>query len=41
MGLKTGQRGWVTGRDDCSKSDDMRGCVDSEYRSRINELKDR
>jgi len=39
--LKTEQRGWVKGRDDCWKSDDMRGCVVSEYRGRINELKDR
>ncbi len=39
--LKTEQRGWVKGRDDCWKSDDMRGCVAGEYRSRINELKDR
>jgi len=40
-GLKTEQRGWVKGRDDCWKSDDMRSCVASEYRSRIDELKDR
>jgi uncharacterized protein len=40
-GLKAEQRGWVKGRDDCWKSDDMRGCVASEYRSRIDELKDR
>ena len=39
--LKTEQRGWVKGRDDCWKSDDMRGCVASEYQYRINELKDR
>lgn len=39
--LKTEQRGWVKGRDDCWKSSDMRGCVKSEYRSRIDELKDR
>ena len=39
--LKTEQRGWVKGRDDCWKSDDMRGCVANEYRARINELKDR
>jgi len=39
--LKTEQRGWVKGRDDCWKSDDMRGCVASEYHSRINQLKDR
>lgn len=39
--LKAEQRGWVKGRNDCWKSDDTRGCVESEYRSRINELKDR
>jgi uncharacterized protein len=39
--LKAEQRGWVKGRDDCWKSDDMRGCVVSEYQYRINELKDR
>jgi uncharacterized protein len=39
--LKAEQRGWIKGRDDCWKSDDMRGCVASEYRFRINELKDR
>ena len=39
--LKAEQRGWVKGRDECWKSDDLRGCVASEYRTRINELKDR
>ena len=39
--LKAEQRGWVKGRNDCWKSDDMRGCVAAEYKSRINELKDR
>ena len=39
--LKTEQRGRVKGRDDCWKSDDMRGCVAQEYRYRIDELKDR
>jgi uncharacterized protein len=39
--LKAEQRGWVKGRDDCWKDDDMRGCVATEYRSRINELEDR
>ena len=39
--LKTEQRGWIKGRNDCWKSDDMRGCVANEYRYRINELKDR
>lgn len=39
--LKAEQRGWVKGRDDCWKSDDLRGCVAGEYRARIAELKDR
>ncbi|AFL76103.1 lysozyme inhibitor LprI family protein [Thiocystis violascens] len=39
--LKTEQRGWVKGRNDCWKSDDQRGCIKAEYRSRIKELKDR
>jgi uncharacterized protein len=39
--LKAEQRGWIKGRDDCWKSDDMRGCVASEYRYRIDALKDR
>lgn len=39
--LKAEQRGWIKGRDDCWKSDDMRGCVLSDYQYRINELKDR
>jgi uncharacterized protein len=39
--LKAEQRGWVKGRNECWKSDDMRGCVAAEYRSQIAELKDR
>lgn len=39
--LKTEQRGWVKGRDDCWKAGDKHGCIKSEYQSRINELKDR
>jgi uncharacterized protein len=39
--LKTEQRGWVKGRDDCWKASDMRGCIAGEYRARIAELKDR
>jgi uncharacterized protein len=39
--LKAEQRGWVKGRNDCWKSDDVRGCVKGEYETRINELKDR
>ncbi len=39
--LKAEQRGWIKGRDDCWKSDDLRDCVANEYRLRIDELKDR
>ena len=39
--LKAEQRGWIKGRDDCWKSDDARGCVESEYRRRIAELQAR
>jgi len=39
--LKTEQRGWVKGRDDCWKSSDQHGCIKAEYQSRIKELKDR
>ncbi len=39
--LKTEQRGWVKGRDECWKSADQHGCIKSEYEMRINELKDR
>jgi len=36
--LKTTQRGWIKGRDECWKSDDKRNCVEGEYRHRIAEL---
>jgi len=36
--LKTEQRGWIKGRDECWKSDDVRACVESEYTHRIAEL---
>jgi uncharacterized protein len=39
--LKVEQRGWIKGRDDCWKSDDERGCVQTEYRRRIAELQAR
>lgn len=39
--LKTEQRGWVKGRDECWKSDDKRACVLEEYRRRIAELQAR
>lgn len=32
------QRGWVKGRNNCWKADDVRACVESEYRHRIAEL---
>jgi len=36
--LKTEQRGWIKGRDECWKSNDTRSCVRYEYRRRIAEL---
>ena len=36
--LKGEQRGWIKGRDDCWKSDDVRTCVEDAYRLRIAEL---
>lgn len=32
------QRGWIKGRNDCWKSEDVRACVLAEYRGRIVEL---
>lgn len=32
------QRGWIKGRNDCWKSDDLRLCVEREYRTRTVEL---
>lgn len=32
------QRGWVKGRNDCWKADDVRQCVETEYKHRIAEL---
>ena len=32
------QRGWVKGRDDCWKADDLRACVENEYRTRLVEV---
>ena len=37
--LKAEQRGWIKGRNECWKSDDKRGCVESEYRQRVAELR--
>jgi uncharacterized protein len=39
--LKAEQRGWIKGRDDCWKSDDVRTCVQTEYARRIAELQAR
>ena len=39
--LKAEQIGWIKGRNDCWKSDDLRACVKGEYEYRINQLKDR
>lgn len=36
--LKAEQRGWIKGRDDCWKSDDVGACVRMEYQRRIAEL---
>ncbi len=32
------QRGWIKGRNDCWKSDEVRACVDSAYRTRLVEI---
>jgi uncharacterized protein len=39
--LKSEQRGWVKGRNDCWKSDDQRKCVEGAYQYRIAELQAR
>ena len=39
--LKTEQTGWIKGRNDCWKSDDVVGCVRAEYERRIAELQAR
>ncbi|MCB1693101.1 MAG: META domain-containing protein [Pseudomonadales bacterium] len=36
--LKAMQRGWIKGRDDCWKADDVRRCVRDEYETRITDL---
>lgn len=33
--LEVEQRGWIKGRDECWKSDDVRGCVEQAYRRRL------
>lgn len=32
------QRGWIKGRNDCWKADELRGCVETSYKHRIAEL---
>jgi len=39
--LKTEQRGWIKGRNECWKSDDPRACTETEYHHRIAELQAR
>ena len=39
--LKAEQRGWIKGRDDCWKSDDVGACLRMEYQRRIAELQAR
>jgi uncharacterized protein len=39
--LKTEQRGWVKGRNDCWKAADKRDCIEQAYRNRIVELQAR
>ncbi|MGH1408101.1 MAG: MliC family protein [Aeromonas sp.] len=35
---KASQRGWIKGRNDCWKADDVRACVEQSYLTRITEL---
>ena len=37
-GLKASQRGWIKGRDDCWKADDMARCIEDSYHMREAEL---
>jgi uncharacterized protein len=39
--LKTEQRGWIKGRNDCWKADDKRACIVEAYRRRMAELQSR
>ena len=39
--LKAEQRGWIKGRNDCWKTDDVKMCVKEEYLNRIAELRAR
>jgi uncharacterized protein YecT (DUF1311 family) len=36
--LRAYQRGWITGRDDCWKAEDLRACVEAAYLRREGEL---
>jgi uncharacterized protein len=36
--FRTEQRGWISGRNDCWKADDVRACTEDEYKRRIAEL---
>jgi len=36
--MRAMQRGWIKGRNDCWKADDLRDCVKLEYETRITEL---
>jgi uncharacterized protein len=36
--LRATQRGWIKGRDECWKADDLRACVETAYLMRENEL---
>jgi uncharacterized protein len=39
--IKTEQRGWIKGRNECWKSDDVRHCVEDSYNMRIGEIQAR
>lgn len=38
-GLESTQRGWLSGRDECWKADDVRRCVREAYLTRLTELR--
>lgn len=37
--LRGVQRGWIKGRDDCWKADDLRACVAASYAERVHQLR--
>ena len=39
--LKTYQRGWIKGRNDCWKAEDEKACMKDQYQMRIKELKEK